>query len=235
MWWKFRKKEATEVSSKDENTADLRSAGLAPLSNIAKKVKEVEIVTRKPSAARLAGQYKSRFRGQGMQFSDSRVYQAGDDVRHIDWRTSARSANETYVKTYEEERELNIICAIDMSSSTNFGSGEHTKLDAIALAVATITFSALKNNDRVGLLLFTDQVERFVPARKGKKHAMRILDELLGFKPKRRGTNINAAMSFLAATVSQHSIVFLASDFQGTWDPKRISSHPRRCKAVRLI
>lgn len=221
MWWKSRKQPGQTAPAAAAEEADLRASGQAPLSAVAKKVKELEIIARRPSAARLSGQYKSRFRGTGMQFSDSRLYQYGDDTRHIDWRTSARS-EETFVKTFDEERELNIICAVDMSASNLFGSGGGSKLDTMALAVANIAFAALANNDRVGLLLFTDHIERFVPPRKGKKHVLRVLDELLGHKPVGRGTNHNEAMKFLANVVNNHSIVFFASDFLAPLDKKRL-------------
>ena len=173
----------TQLKSTDqEDYKDLRESGRAPLSETAKHVRNIEITTKKHTDALLSGQYKSRFRGQGMQFADVRTYQYGDDVRHIDWRSTARS-QQVYVKTYEEERELCLFLAVDISASNSFGSEQHNKKESLAIALAAIALSAAKNRDRVGLLLFTDQVELFVPPKKGRKHALRIIDEILGFNP----------------------------------------------------
>ena len=195
-----------------QNDDELRESGKAPLSDIAKRVKRIEIATRKKADVVMTGQYRSRFRGQGMQFSDVRVYQYGDDVRHIDWRSSARS-QQTYVKTFEEERELNVVLAVDVSASTAFGSEASNKRDTLALALASIAFSAAKNRDIVGLMMFSDQVERYVPPRKGRKHVLRILDEMLNYEPKRRKTDINIAIKALPGLLRHTSVIFVASDF----------------------
>ncbi len=173
MWWKFLKNIKNSAGGakadsleRSQQNEEIRSSGRAPLTDIAKRVKEVELVSKRKMSTALSGQYRSRFKGQGMQFADSRVYQYGDDTRHIDWRTSARM-QETFIKTFEEERELNIIFAVDMSASEIFGSTGLNKREALSIALACIGFSAIANNDRVGLLIFTDQVERFVPAKKG--------------------------------------------------------------------
>ena len=209
MWWKFRKEGSKEPTKNN-------------ISDVARKVKHVELTTKKHSSTQLLGQYRSRFRGQGMQFSDFRVYQFGDDVRHIDWRLSARS-QQTYTKVYEEERELNIICAVDISASGVFGTHGETKRDLLSLAIATIAFAAISNSDRVGLLLFSDQVERYVPPRKGKKHVLRIIDELLSHKAKHRGTSLTKAMQFLAGVARHNSIVILASDFYAPLERKKLN------------
>ena len=220
MWWKSRKRKDT--APPPEVREEVREEGRASLSEIAKKVKAVELVTRRHSSAHLLGQYKSRFKGQGMQFSDFRVYQYGDDTRHIDWRTSARH-QDTYVKTFEEERELNIFCVVDVSASNLFGTEEYNKREALCLAIAAIAFSAIENNDRVGLILYTDGVERYVPPKKGKKHVLRIIDELLSFEPQKKGTNLTKALEFVSGVARHNSVVLLASDFYSTLDRKRLS------------
>lgn len=223
MWWKFLKprKAVFQTEERERETNEIRTAGRAPLSEIARKVKEVELITRRKSAAMLAGDYKSRFKGQGMQFSDSRVYQFGDDIRHIDWRTTARM-QEAYVKTFEEERELNIIFAVDVSASGGFGSTGISKRENIAIGLASLGFSAISHNDRVGLLLFSDTVERFVPAKKGRKHILRIVDELLTFKPTSKKSNLDPALSFLSATLKHGSVIIFASDFFAKFDKKKL-------------
>ncbi|HEY8279545.1 MAG TPA: DUF58 domain-containing protein, partial [Bdellovibrionota bacterium] len=222
MWWKFLKKESSESGADpDRDMNEIRASGRAPLSEIAKKVKEVELVTRKKSAAMLAGEYKSRFKGQGMQFSDSRLYQYGDDIRHIDWRTTARM-QEAYVKTFEEERELSIIFAVDVSASGGFGSTGLSKRENLAIGLACIGFSAISHNDRVGLVLFSDRVERFVPAKKGRKHILRIVDELLAFRPRSKKSHLDPALDFLSSILKHGSVVIFASDFFANFDKKKL-------------
>lgn len=217
MWWKFRKKTADAATEKTANSmaannTELRESGRAPLTEMARKVKQVEIATKKRMSTLMSGQYKSRFKGHGMQFSDFRVYQYGDDVRHIDWRSSARS-QQTYIKTYEEERELNIMCLVDISASNFFGTQGMTKRDMLCLAIASIGFSAIENGDRVGLILFSDDVELYVPPKKGRKHVLRIIDELLRFKPSQKGSDMKEALNFVSGIAKQNSIILLASDF----------------------
>lgn len=226
MWWKFRK-EQTKPTASTEEASEIRAAGRAPLSQVAKQVKHVELVTKKKSSALLSGEYKSRFKGQGMQFSDSRTYQYGDDIRHIDWRTTARM-QDTYVKTFEEERELNILFAVDVSASNSFGSTGVSKREALAVALACIAFSAIDNNDRVGLLFFSDRVERFVPAKKGRKHVLRLIDELLTFEPASKRSNLNSALEFLFSTVKQGAVIVLASDFFSGFDKKKMEILSRK-------
>jgi uncharacterized protein (DUF58 family) len=187
----------------------------------------VELVTKRKTSALLSGEYKSRFKGQGMQYSDSRVYQYGDDIRHIDWRTTARM-QDTYVKTFEEERELNILFAVDVSASGNFGSTGASKREMAAIALACIGFSAIANNDRVGLLLFTDKVERFVPPKKGRKHILRVIDEVLTFRPESKKSDMNAALTFLTSALRQGSVLVLASDFFLRFDKKKLEHLSRK-------
>jgi len=223
MWWKFLKPRsaATHDEERDRDTNDIRTSGRAPLSEIAKKVKEVELITRRKSSAMLAGDYKSRFKGQGMQFSDSRPYQYGDDIRHIDWRTTARM-QEAYVKTFEEERELNVIFAVDVSASGGFGSTGVSKRESLAIGLASLGFSAISHNDRVGLLLFSDTVERFVPAKKGRKHILRIVDELLTYQPISKKSNLDPALIFLSSMLKHGSVIIFASDFFAKFDKKKL-------------
>ncbi len=222
MWWKFLKRKTGSASAEtDRDAEEIRTAGRAPLSDIAKKVKEVELITRRKSAAMLSGEYKSRFKGQGMQFSDSRLYQYGDDIRHIDWRTTARM-QEAYVKTFEEERELNIIFAVDVSASGGFGSTGLSKRENLAIGLASLGFSAISHNDRVGLLLFSDRVERYVPPKKGRKHVLRLIDELLTYVPASKTSNLDPALTFLSATLKHGSVIIFASDFFAEFDRKKL-------------
>jgi uncharacterized protein (DUF58 family) len=232
MWWKFLKRrsgQTVDQPSRQEpsDTGEIRAAGRAPLSELAKKVKHVELLTKKKTAALLSGEYKSRFKGQGMQFSDSRLYQYGDDIRHIDWRTTARM-QEAYVKTFEEERELNIVFAVDVSASGGFGSTGSSKRETLAMGIACLAFSAISNNDRVGLLLFSDNVERFVPPRKGRKHVLRIIDELLSFRAHSPKSRMDPALNFLSSTIRNGSIVIFASDFFSPFDRKKVQVLARK-------
>lgn len=182
---------------------------------ILQKVKRIEIDTRKLVNNLFTGEYHTRFKGQGMTFADFREYVAGDDVRSISWNLMARSGK-TYIKTYEEERELTVILCIDISGSQEFGSQNYFKGETMAYVAATLAFSAVKNNDQVGLLLFTSDVELYVPPKKGKNHIYRILREILYFKPKQRKTNITAALTYLRGVLKKRSTIFLLSDFKDT-------------------
>lgn len=228
MWSKFlRRKAGARDVAQDAETSEIRASGRAPLSEIARKVKEVELVTRRKSAAMLSGDYKSRFKGQGMQFSDSRLYQYGDDIRHIDWRTTARM-QEAYVKTFEEERELNIMFAVDVSASGGFGSTGASKRENLALGLACLAFSAIAHNDRVGLLLFSDAVERYVPPQKGRKHVLRLIDELLSHEPKSRKSHLDPALDFLSSALKHGSVIVFASDFFADFDRRKLQMLARR-------
>ncbi len=177
-----------------------------------KKVRKVEIKTRRLSDNVFGGEYHSTFKGRGMTFSEVRQYQFGDDVRAIDWNVTARY-NEPFVKVFEEERELTLLLIVDVSGSESFGTGTQFKREILTEIAATLSFSALQNNDKVGLMLFSDQVELFIPPKKGRTHILRIIRELLEFKPVSKKTNIKVALEFLSGIMKKKAIVFLLSDF----------------------
>ena len=177
-----------------------------------KKVRKIEIKTRRLSDHVFGGEYHSTFKGRGMTFSEVRQYQFGDDVRAIDWNVTARY-NEPFVKVFEEERELTLMLVVDMSGSEFFGTTQQFKRDVLTEIAATLSFSALQNNDKVGLLLFSDQVELFIPPKKGRSHILRIIRELLEFEPKSKATDIANALAFLSGILKKKAIVFLLSDF----------------------
>ncbi|MDG1040175.1 MAG: DUF58 domain-containing protein [Polaribacter sp.] len=179
---------------------------------ILKKVRKIEIKTRRLSDAVFGGEYHSTFKGRGMTFSEVRQYQYGDDIRAIDWNVTARY-NEPYVKVFEEERELTMLLMVDVSGSEFFGTNQQFKRDTATEIAATLAFSAIQNNDKVGLMLFSDQVELYIPPKKGKSHVLRIIRELIEFKPESKQTNINEALKFLSNVMKKKAIVFLLSDF----------------------
>lgn len=184
-----------------------------------KKAKKIEIASRRLVDEQLAGQYHSVFKGRGLVFSDVRPYYAGDDVRSIDWNITARM-NAPHVKQFIEERDRTVNLMIDMSASGHFGSRGTTKRELAAELAAVVAFSAIKNNDRVGLYIVTDKVERYVPPKKGRRHVMRVIGEILAFEPASRGTDLAAGLDFLAKVARRRSVVFLVSDFLGA-DPAR--------------
>jgi uncharacterized protein (DUF58 family) len=179
--------------------------------DLIKKLRKIEIRTAKLANEQLAGGYHSVFKGRGMAFSEVRQYQPGDDVRFIDWNVSARM-NDVYVKVFTEEREMTVMLLVDLSASERFGSVARPKVETVAEVSALLAFSAIKNNDRVGLILFTDRVERFVPPKKGKGHVMRVITEILNAKPKGRGTHLGTALDMLASVQRKRSVAFLVSD-----------------------
>ena len=179
-----------------------------------KKLRRIELHTRKIINATFAGEYRSTFKGTGMEFVDVREYLPGDDIRSIDWKVTARMGR-PYVKKFVEERELTVILCVDASGSGYFGTRSQFKLEQSAQVAATIAFSAVSNNDKVGLLFFTDRVERFVPPRKGRQHVMRLVRDILLFQPKRRGTDPVEALEFVMRILKHRAIVFLVSDFMG--------------------
>ncbi|WP_457610650.1 DUF58 domain-containing protein [Lutibacter sp.] len=179
---------------------------------ILKKVRKIEIKTRRLSDHIFSGEYHSSFKGRGMTFSEVRQYQYGDDVRAIDWNVTARY-NEPFVKVFEEERELTMMLLVDISGSEYFGTTQQFKRDTITEIAATLAFSAIQNNDKVGLLLFSDNVELFIPPKKGKSHVLRIIRELIDFQPKSTKTNISEALKFLSSVMKKKAIVFMLSDF----------------------
>jgi len=177
-----------------------------------KQVRQIEIRTKGLVNQVFSGEYHSVFKGRGMEFSEVREYQFGDDIRNIDWNVTARFGH-PYIKIFEEERELTVLLMVDMSGSLIFGSLSKTKQQVAAELTAILAFSALKNNDKVGLILFTDKIEKFVPPRKGNKHVLRIIREVLSFKPEGNTTNIRTSLEFMNGVIKKRSIVFLLSDF----------------------
>jgi uncharacterized protein (DUF58 family) len=177
-----------------------------------RKIRTIEIVTERLVRDRMAGQYHSVFKGAGIAFSEVRQYIPGDDIRLIDWNVSARM-NAPYVKLYVEEREMTVLLLVDMSASGRFGSVGQEKRELAAELAAVLAFSAIRNNDRVGLIIFTDQVERFVPAKKGRKHVLRVISEILSFEPRSPHTNLGLGLDFLGRIARRRAVAFLVSDF----------------------
>jgi len=179
---------------------------------ILKTVRRIEISTRSTINSVMAGAYHSSFKGNGMEFSEVREYFPGDDVRSIDWNVTARTGN-PHVKKYVEERELSVMLMVDASSSADFGSGRQMKAEVMATLSALLAFSAIRNNDKVGLMLFTSEPELFIPPAKGKKHVLRVIRELLAFRPKYNTTDMNAAIEHTSRILKRKSVVMLLSDF----------------------
>lgn len=175
------------------------------------RVRKIEIKTHGLSRNIFAGEYHSQFKGRGMSFSEVREYQPGDDVRSIDWNVTARM-NRPYIKVYEEERELTVMLLVDVSGSRNFGTQSQMKRDTIAEVAAILAFSTIENNDKVGVIFFSDQVEKFIPPKKGKSHVLHIIRELLSFEPEHHGTDINAALQYLTNAQKRRCTAFLISD-----------------------
>lgn len=177
-----------------------------------KKVRKIEIKTRGLSQNIFAGEYHSAFKGRGMMFSEVREYQYGDDIRDIDWNVTARH-NHPYVKVYEEERELTVMLLVDVSASRNFGAAGHEKREMIAEIAATIAFSAIQNNDKIGAIFFSDHVEKFITPKKGRKHILYLIRELLDFQPQHKGTDIAQAVRYFSDALKRRCTMFLISDF----------------------
>jgi uncharacterized protein (DUF58 family) len=177
-----------------------------------KKVRKIEIKTRRLSDHIFGGEYHSTFKGRGMTFSEVRQYQFGDDVRNIDWNVTARY-NEPFVKVFEEERELTMMLLADVSGSKFFGTKGQFKDEIVTEIAATLAFSATQNNDKIGLILFSDEIELFIPPKKGRSHVLRIIRELLEFEPKSKKTNVTEALKFLSSVMKKKAIVFVLSDF----------------------
>lgn len=180
--------------------------------DILQKVRRIEIKTKRLSDHIFSGEYHTSFKGKGMSFAEVRQYQYGDDIRAIDWNVTARY-NEPYVKIFEEERELTLMLLIDVSKSVNFGSSDQFKNNIITEIAATLAFSATTNNDKIGLILFSDQVELFIPPKKGKPHVLRIIREILQFQPTRTQTNLSVALKYLSQVIKKKAITFVISDF----------------------
>lgn len=182
---------------------------------ILKKIRQIELRTNRLVSETLAGQYHSVFKGQGMNFDEVREYQPGDEVRTIDWNVTARM-NHPFVKKFVEERELTLMLVVDVSGSGLFGSSEQSKRELAAEIASVLAFSAIRNNDKVGLILFSDEVEKFIPPRKGRRHVLRVIREVLFFEPKRRGTDLNGALEFLLRVTPHKAIAVIISDFIGS-------------------
>ncbi len=180
--------------------------------DLLKKVRKIEIKTRGLSNHIFAGEYHSAFKGKGMTFSEVREYQYGDSIKQIDWNVTARF-NHPYVKVFEEERELTVILLVDVSGSKFFGTNQQLKKDLIAEIAAVLSFSAIQNNDKIGVILFSNKIEKFIPPKKGKKHILRIISELLNYKPENKGTNIAEALRYFTNVVKKRTTAFLISDF----------------------
>ncbi len=181
-------------------------------SELIKKVRKIEIKSRGLSQNVFAGEYHSAFKGRGMMFSEVREYQYGDDIRDIDWNVTARH-NKPYVKVFEEERELTVMLLVDVSGSGSFGAVGPVKSDMIAEISATLAFSAISNNDKIGAIFFSDRIEKFIPPKKGKRHILMIVSQLLDFQPQSRGTDIAGALKFFTDALKKKSTAFLISDF----------------------
>jgi len=203
---------------------------------ILKKVRRIEIISKKSSKELFAGEYHSAFKGRGMEFSEVREYIDGDDIRFIDWNVSSRMGK-LYVKQFVEERELTVILAIDLSASLNFFSQNKSKKEIAAEISAIIAFTASLNHDKVGLLIFTDRVERFIPPKKGKTHILRIIREILQFEPKGKSTSIDTALVYLNKVIKKKAILFLLSDFidKGFTRSLKITSRKHDFIAIKIL
>ena len=204
-------------------------------SALLKKVRKIEIKTKGLSNHIFAGEYHTAFKGKGMAFSEVREYQPGDDVRSIDWNVTARY-NIPFVKVFEEEREMTVMLLIDVSASGNFGTQEQFKRELATELSAILAFSAIKNNDKVGVIFFTDKVEQFIPPKKGKSHILRIIREVLAFQPTEKGTDIAGALEYFNSVIKKRSICFILSDFMSKeFDrPLKIASKKHDLVALRI-
>lgn len=204
-------------------------------SELFKKVRKIEIKTRGLSNHIFSGQYHSAFKGRGMAFSEVREYQPGDDIRNIDWNVTARF-NHPYIKIFDEERELTVVLLIDVSGSNHFGTRKNTKHDMITEIAAVLAFSAIQNNDKVGVIFFSKTVEKFIPPKKGTSHILRIIRELIEFKPQQQGTNITEPLKFLTNAIKKRCTAFLISDFidKGFEDAIKIANKKHDLIAFRV-
>lgn len=200
-----------------------------------KKVRRIEIRTKRLVNDLFSGEYHSTFKGQGMEFEEVREYMPGDDIRLIDWNVTARTGF-PHVKKFREERELSVVLLVDASSSGRFGTHERFKSETAAELCALLAFSAIKNNDKVGLIIFTDTIEKFVPPQKGRGHVLRLIREILAFQPQGIGTNIAGALEYLSRVIKRKSVVFLVSDFlsNGYQKPLRIANNKHDIIAMKI-
>jgi uncharacterized protein (DUF58 family) len=206
-------------------------------SELLKKVRKIEIKTRGLSSHIFSGEYHSAFKGRGMAFSEVREYTPGDDIRSIDWNVTARF-NTPFVKVFEEERELSVVLLVDVSASGAFGTHSQFKQELITELCAVVAFSASQNNDKIGVIFFSDKIEKFIPPKKGKTHVLRIIRELIEFKPENKKTNIELALKYLSNVIKKRSIVFLISDFltdTSYKDALKIASKKHDLVALRII
>ena len=205
-------------------------------SDLLKKVRQIEIKTRGLSNHIFAGEYNTAFKGKGMAFSEVRDYQNGDDVRLIDWNVTARY-NSPFVKVFEEEREMTVMLIIDVSGSNNFGSNKNFKKELATEIGAVLAFSAIKNNDKVGVIFFSDIIEKFIPPKKGKKHILRIIREIISFIPSSKKTDLSVALEYFNSVISRRSICFILSDFISSSfkKPLQIASRKHDVVALKLI
>lgn len=203
---------------------------------IIKKVRKIEIKARGLSQQMFSGEYHSAFKGRGMAFSEVREYQYGDDVRNIDWNVTARLAH-PYVKVFEEERELTVMLLVDVSGSNRFGTHVQFKEELAAEVAATLAFSAIANNDKVGVLLFSDRIEKFIPPKKGRSHILRIIRELITFRPQSNGTDIGQALGYFQNVIKRRCTAFLLSDFydRGYSDALKLTAGKHDLVALRLV
>ena len=203
---------------------------------LAKKIRVLQITTRKVVNDVLAGEYGSVFRGRGMEFDEVREYMPGDEIRTIDWNVTARTGT-PFVKRFVEERELTVMFVVDLSASGEFGSVSKLKNEVAAEFCSLLAFSAVKNNDKVGLIVFTDQIEMYIPPKKGTQHVLRVIRELLNFKPRQASTDIEGALDFLGKVTKKRSVVFLVSDFQaeGFEKPMRVIGKRHDLVAVTVV
>lgn len=200
-----------------------------------KKVRKIEIKTKGLSNHIFAGEYHTAFKGRGMAFSEVREYQPGDDIRSIDWNVTARF-NNPYVKVFEEEREMTVILLVDVSASKDFGTQQQMKQELVTELGAVLAFSAIQNNDKIGVIFFSDQVEKFIPPKKGKSHILRIIRELIAFEPEHKGTDIGEALRYFNNVIKKRAVCFLISDFmnEGFEAPLRIANKKHDIVAVRI-
>jgi uncharacterized protein (DUF58 family) len=202
--------------------------------DVMRKIRRIQIHTSHVVDDLLGGQWHSAFKGRGIEFEEVRPYQVGDDVRTIDWNVTAR-AGEPFIKLFREEREMSVMLLVDLSGSQDFGTQRQSKRDLVTLLGATLAFSAIKNNDKVGLTLFTDQIEQSLPPRKGTRHVLRLIRELLYCQPKGRGTNLRAALDHLNHTASRRTVVFMISDFQDSGFEKTLRVTRRKHDLIPMV
>jgi uncharacterized protein (DUF58 family) len=229
--WPWRRGRRSEAATEDPTERGPRSSDTAVPREILKQVREIELRTRGLVDAIFGGEYHSVFRGQGMEFAEVRDYQLGDDIRHIDWNVTARMAH-PYVKKHVEERELTVLLAVDLSGSEQFGTRTRFKAEAAAEVAAVLALSAVRNNDRVGLIIFTDRVEHVVPPKKGRRHVLRLIRDVLAWVPDGRGTDIAGALDYAARLLSHRGIIFIMSDFIPAADARPAEAWEKTLRTV---